>query len=230
MNKLKDVADTSQYRDQLIHFLNEYGLNGMAILAMTRKAEGHTCAPGEIIVEQGKRSKHIFFLLTGIVQIYVKEMGQVKSMGERGAVTMLGEIAYFNKTPATATVSVSGKSPAVVFRLSYREFGEIIERYPDVKGVLARIGDMRVIRQFHGFIPFRMFMDMIGWRKDRFAVNRAFAEYLENGINLAFKPLLKKDAKILEVGDGPGLASEMLYGSDHLRHLAVPRSIDSFSQ
>lgn len=214
MKRLKSGSETESHKHELVKVLNEFGLNGMAILAMIRDAEEWTYDVGEAIVEQGKRSKHIYFLLTGSVLIEVQEHGDTVSMGERSAVTMLGEIAFFNDTPATATVSVAGKSPAIVYRLSYSHFSAIIGQYSDVRVTLARIGDMRMIRQLHGFIPYRMYMDMIGWRKDRFAIGRAFAEDLENSVNLVFKPALKENADILEVGDGPGLVSEILHESD----------------
>lgn len=214
MKKYKNEAETYRYRNELVQFLNEYGLNGMAILAMIRESEVYTYAPGEVILEQGKRSKHIFFLVTGSVTIHVMDMGHDRAMGETQAMTMLGEIAYFNNTPASATAIVGGTKPALVFRLSYTEFAKIIVRFPDVKGTLARIGDLRIIKQLHGFVGYSMFMDMIGWKKDRFAMNRAFAEDLENAVHSVFVPALKKkNSSLLEVGDGPGLVSEILYES-----------------
>lgn len=214
MKVLKGGTKAEEYRNGLVQFLSEFGLNGMAILAMVSKSEVYTYAPSELIVEQGMRSRHVFFLVTGSVTIHVKEGGRDVSMGEQTAMTMLGEIAFFNKTPATATARVAGGKPAVVFRLGYGEFREIIDQFPDVQGTLARIGDLRMIRQRNGYIGYRMFMDMIGWRKDRFAVNRAFSEDLENAVKMVFMPRLKKTDKILEVGDGPGLVSEILFDSD----------------
>lgn len=213
MKKLDDSPELQQFRTEMIQFLNEFGLNGMAILAMARIADGYSYAPGEEIVRENEHSRHIYFLMSGSAQIRVEGDRRGSSAGTREAVTMLGEIAYFNDTPATATATVAGKAPAVVFRLGYDDFSEILERFPDARGTLARIGEMRMIRHLHGFIAYRRFMDMIGWPKDRFAVNRAFAKDLDDTVNLVFKPLLKKNSRILEVGDGPGLVSEMLHGS-----------------
>lgn len=214
MKVLKVGKEAEGYRNGLVQFLNQYGLNGRAILAMVRRSKAYTYAPSELIVEQGKRSRHVFFLVTGSVIIHVKEGGRDVRMGEQPAITMLGEIAFFNNTPATATAKVADSGPAIVFRLGYGEFREIIDRFPDVRRTLARIGDLRMIRQRNGYIGFRMFMDMIGWRKDRFAVNRAFSADLENTVKLEFMPRLKKSDKILEVGDGPGLVSEIIFDSD----------------
>ena len=196
MKSLKRGNEAEDYRNGLVQFLSQYGLNGMAILAMVRKSEAYTYAPSELIVEQGKRSRNIFFLVTGSVTIHVKEGGRDVRVGEQTAMTMLGEIAFFNNTPATATARVADNKPAIVFRLGYDEFREIIDRYPDVQATLARIGDLRMIRQRNGFVGYRMFMDMIGWRKDRFAVNRAFSADLENAVKLVFMPRLKKSDKI----------------------------------
>lgn len=214
MEKLKDSPQIMELRTRLIQFLNGIELNGMAILAIARQAEEYTYAPGELIVKQDQESKFIYFVLTGKVLVQVREKGKAMSMGAREAVTMVGEIAYFNKTPATATVKVGGRKPSVVFRIGYEEFGRILDKFPDVRATLARIGELRVIRHYHGFIAYRRFMDMIGWHKDRFAVNRAFAADLDNAVNLVFKPLLKKNARILEVGDGPGLVCELLYDAN----------------
>jgi hypothetical protein len=214
MKVLQGGKAAEEYRNGLVQFLSEYGLNGMAVLAMVNKSEMFTYAPSELIVEQGKRSKHIFFLVAGSATIHVKEGGGDVRVGEQPAISMLGEIAFFNKTPATATARIASSKPAVVFRLGYGEFREIIDRFPDVQNTLARIGDLRMLRQRNGYIGYRMFMDMIGWRKDRFAVNRAFSGDLENAVKLVFLPRLKKKAKILEVGDGPGLVSEIVFDAD----------------
>ncbi|MCZ6627915.1 MAG: cyclic nucleotide-binding domain-containing protein [SAR324 cluster bacterium] len=222
MRKLKDGPETGEYRATLIQFLNEYNLNGMAILAMAREVVPYSYAPGEFILKQDEQSQFICFLLSGKVRILLKDKGRPKSVGTLEPVTMLGEIAYFNSTPASATVKVEGKTPAVVFRISYSSFTMVLERFPDVRATLSRIGDMRVLKHFHGFISYRKFMEMIGWRKDRFAVNRAFSQDLDFALGRVFRPAIKKNAKILEVGDGPGLVAELLYDSE-------PKILDNLS-
>jgi SAM-dependent methyltransferase len=210
MKKLKDTPELEALRGSLIQSLNDLGLNGRPILAMVRQAEPY----------QNHQANFVFFLLKGETEISLEEKGKTRVLGKSGPVTTLGEIAYFNKTPATATVTVSSKEPAVVFRLSYEDFGSIIQQHPDVRETLARIGEMRIIRQYHGFVSYSLFMELIGWRKDRFAINRAFAEDLENAVTLALLPLLTEGKRILEVGDGPGLICEML-------HSAKPELLDN---
>ncbi|MEE8434088.1 MAG: cyclic nucleotide-binding domain-containing protein, partial [bacterium] len=198
----------------LMRFLTEYGLVAPAILSLARRTELAQYKPKEAVMIQGKTYDEIFFLVEGRIQIsiYLKDRNEV--VGERGPVTLLGEISYFNKIPATANVHITGREPAHVLTISYENFSEVINEYPQIKPTLTRIGDMRVISQKDGFSSFTFFMDMIGWKRDRLALNRSQLEHLEETVIQVLMPRLPEDGKLLDVGDGPGIVCEVIHELD----------------
>jgi hypothetical protein len=218
MKKLEHSESIEGYRHALMKFLNEYSLGAPAILTLARRAEPVVFAPGEKVLRQGEHDPHIYFLVQGRIQISIHFQDRTEVLSERGPVTLLGEISYFNNTPVTATVTVGGGDDGVFLRLSYEMFTEIIEQYPQIKPTLARIGSMRVIGQKDGFAPYSFFMDMIGWKRDRLAVNRALFPYLEDTIVGKLLPALGEHFRMLDVGDGPGIVSEIIH-ERHPEHL-----------
>lgn len=210
MHLLDNDPAVPGYRNDLMQFLNGFGLDAAAILSTARRTEPVVYEPSEVVLTQGTHDEYLYFLVQGTIVISLEQHGRVEVLGERPAVTLLGEISYFNHTPATATVAVKRDGPATFLRLSYDEFTDVLEHYPQVKPTLARIGEMRVIAQMDGFISYQRFMELIGQKRDRLAVNRALFHYLEDTITLRLLPRLDAGARILEVGDGPGIISEVL--------------------
>lgn len=210
MQLLENEPSVKDYRTALMNFLNEYGLDGAAILSLARRTEPVAYDPGEVVLNQGVMDHHVYFLVKGNIAIRLRQSDREETLGERGPVTLLGEISFFNGTPATATVAVANSEPATFLRLTYEQFHEVIEEYPLTKPALARIGEMRMVSQMDGFISFQRYMDMIGWRRERLAVNRALFPHLEDTINLRLLPRLEPHHRLLEVGDGPGIVSEII--------------------
>lgn len=220
MRVLVNDASETQYQRAMMEFLNTYGLDAAAILGLARRSEPVEYMPGEALLHQGKMEGYVFFLIKGHIRIRLDVNGEQRILGERAPVTVLGEISYFNGTPATATVEVTSAGPAITMRVSYDHFTEVVEQFSAVRTVLARIGEMRVISQFNGFIRHSYFMDLIGWKRDRFAVNRALFPTLESTIRNILLPRLEKTHRIMEVGDGPGVVTELL-------HELRPEQLDS---
>ncbi|HEX9841572.1 MAG TPA: cyclic nucleotide-binding domain-containing protein, partial [bacterium] len=210
MQPLQNDPAIAGYRTALMHFLNEFGLDATAIMSMARRTEPLLYEPGEVVLAQGAYDQYIYFLVNGEIVISLSQQDRNEVLGERTAVTLLGEISYFNGTPATATVAVKKGSPATFLRLSYDEFTDVLETYPQIKPTLARIGEMRVIAQMDGFTSFDRFMDMIGHKRDRLAVNRALFPHLEDTVTFRLLPRLNEHSRILEVGDGPGIICEVM--------------------
>ncbi len=211
MRVLVNDSDETQFQRAMMEFLNTYGLDAAAILGMTRRSEPVHYDSGEAILNQGRIEGYIYFLIRGNIQIRVDTNGEQRIVGERAPVTVLGEISYFNGTPATATVEVTRAGPAVAMRVSYAHFTEVVDQFPAVRATLARIGEMRVISQFNGFIRYTYFMDMIGWKHDRFAVNRALYPTLELTVRNVLLPRVESGHRVLEVGDGPGVVCELVH-------------------
>ncbi|HKI97968.1 MAG TPA: cyclic nucleotide-binding domain-containing protein [bacterium] len=210
MELLHDDPAVPGYRTALMQFLNGFGLDATAILSLARRTEPVAYEPGEVVLTQGAFDEHLYFLVKGEIVISLKQEDRAEALGERAPVTLLGEISYFNGTPATATVAVKNTSGATFLRLPYDQFTDVLDTYPQIKPTLARIGEMRVISQMDGFTSFTRFMDMIGHKRDRLAVNRALFPHLEDTLTLRLLPNLDEQARILEVGDGPGIICEVL--------------------
>jgi CRP-like cAMP-binding protein len=210
MRLLQSDAGTVEYRNGLMRFLNEYGLDATAILSLARRTEPVEYEAGEAVLRQGTFDHHIYFLVHGEIVISLQHHEREEVLGERSPVTLLGEISYFNGTPATATVTTKGPAPAVLLRLSYEKFTDVIDEFPQIKPTLARIGEMRMVAQMDGYASFERFMEMIGWKRDRLAVNRALFPHLEDTLTLRLLPRLNETSRILEVGDGPGIICEVI--------------------
>jgi CRP-like cAMP-binding protein len=220
MQVLQGDAQDAEYRRALIHFLNKFGLDAAASLGMSRVAEIVSFDPGEPILTQGKYDHFVYFLIQGNIRIHVQVENETRVIGERAPVTLLGEISFFNGTPATATVEPTAEAPAVLLRVSYPVFTEILEEHPGVRTTLARIGDLRVISGYNGFASFAFFMEQIGRKHDRLAVNRALFPALERTLRTVLLPRLEDHHRVLDVGDGPGIVSELLHD---MRPALLPR-------
>ncbi len=210
---LEKGADTESYRHDLMQFLNRFGLNAAGVLTMARHTEAVRYDAGEAVLTQGLNYEFVYFLVQGTIRISLAGEGgaERRVLGERAPVTVLGEISFFNRTPATASVEVTPDASAVLLRVSYENFARLIEEYPEVRDTLSRIGEMRIISGFNGFVKYGFFMDQIGWRMDRFAVNRSLYTTLEGTVEKVLLPLIQPGQRLLEVGDGPGIVCEALY-------------------
>ncbi len=210
MQVLQADQKEAQYRQELMQFLNKFGLDAAAILSMSRRSELVRYDPGEAILRQGQHDQFVYFLIEGNIRIHIVLEGENRVLGERSPVTLLGEISFFNGTPATATVESMENAPAVLLRVSYADFTEIVKEHPAVRATLARIGDLRIISGYNGFSAFSFFMDQIGRKRDRFTVNRALFPALERTIRRVLMPRVEEHHRVLEVGDGPGIVCELM--------------------
>lgn len=211
MKVIKSDVNLGDYRTDVMNFLNDFGLEAPAILSISRRVELVRFNAREDVLTQGEQQHHIYFLVKGGISIIVKVHDREEKIGEMGPVTMLGEISYFNRIPSTATVHVDSGSEALFLRISFDGFGEVIDDFPQIKPTLMRIGDLRVISQKDGFASYSFFMDMIGWKRDRLALNRALSPQLENTVINQFLARLDAQDRILDVGDGPGLICEIIH-------------------
>jgi len=223
MQRLSNEQDINTHRLALMQYLNTQHLDAQAILGISRRSEPCLYEVGEAILTQGATDKFVYFQLTGKSYVRLKTEEDERILGEREAVSVLGEISFFNKTPATATVEVAPPAACVVMRISYDDFGDVIEEYPQVREILSRIGDMRIISQYNGFTSFKLFMDMIGWLRDRFAINRAPMPAFEYNLNKSVLENFGPHDRLLEVGDGPGVVCEVIYEQkpELLEHLYI---------
>ena len=210
MKPFEDEKSLAEYRSQLMQYLNEYGLDAAAILSLARRTEGVVYEPGEAVLRQGEYDHYVYFLVEGSIIISITTHDRTEILGERKPVILLGEISFFNGSPATALVEVGGKSQGVLLRISYEEFRNVLDANPNIQPTLARIGEMRMISQKDGYASYNFFMEMIGGKQDRLVLNRSLLPHLEYLIHQVLLPRLKPEGKILEVGDGPGIICDTI--------------------
>jgi len=210
METLRDSEKAKQHRGVLIRYLNENGLDGESILSISRQSEAVVFESDEAVILQGKMAEHVFFLVSGDVGVYARVDGEYRELGERKAVSVLGEISYFNNSAATADVVVKSRAPAIVFRIGYKTLSQIIEQFPNVRECLNRIGDMRLITQANGFANYGFFMDLIGNKHNRFLLDHQVLPGVDIVLRSKIAPLIKDGKTLLEVGDGPGIICELL--------------------
>jgi len=82
---------------------------------------------GRQIMTQGDRGAEMFVVVSGSARI--ERDGQ--SLGVRGAGEVLGEIALLDGGPRTATVTLAEPSRMLV--LARREFGALMDEFPEVR-------------------------------------------------------------------------------------------------
>lgn len=210
MEILRDAEKAKAHRSVLMNFLNDNGLDGESILSITRQAEPVIFEPDEAVILQGKMASHVFFLVKGDVGVYARVDNEYRELGERRSVSVLGEISYFNGTAATADVVVKSREAAIAFRLTYDMLTGIIAEFPGVKDCLERIGDLRLITQANGFANFGFFMELIGNKHKRFLLDHQVLPHFEIMLRTKVLPMIQDGKTVLEVGDGPGIISELL--------------------
>lgn len=209
MELLRDQEHIESSRTLLLDYLNQNGLDGESILSISRQSVAYFCEPDEAIILQGKEQQCVYFLVTGGVAVYAQIEGEYRELGERDSVCVLGEISFFTGSLPTADVIVRGPEPGIVFRLDFDRLGEIIRDHPQVREMLNRIGEMRLIAQHNGFANFPGFMELIGHKRQRYLLDQRVAPLLDDLVREKLVPLIQDGKTLLEVGDGPGILSEM---------------------
>lgn len=112
-----------------------------AMLPFLRRGEG---AKGEKLITQGEEGDEVFFLLEGLVEVYVDDV----SVRNEGAGAILGEIAMLRTGRRTATVVC--ESPTVsFFRLSRYDWEYVIgldRRFEVIRQIFSSLADDRAGR------------------------------------------------------------------------------------
>jgi CRP-like cAMP-binding protein len=99
--------------------------------------------PGDQIMHEGDKSDSIFFLQAGKLNVFVKKDGKPTKIGEIGPGELVGEMAFVNHAPRSATVVAAVASELVQVSKSSFE-GAIDGQAPwlkaFIKSLIKRIG------------------------------------------------------------------------------------------
>lgn len=110
--------------------------------------------PGSHLLDEGERSSTLWFLLDGEVSICLLADGAPLEVSRRGPGSWLGEVAFFDHGPSTATVVAT--TPVVVARIDHAELAALEEADPQalhaLLGVLLRQMAERVSQGSSGIL------------------------------------------------------------------------------
>ena len=93
---------------------------------------------GHVLMRQGDRGNEMFVLVSG--KVSVERAG--RALGERGAGSVLGEIALLAEMPRTATVIAI--EPSRMFVVGHREFHSLMDQMPSVRTSVLEVLASRI--------------------------------------------------------------------------------------
>jgi len=88
-----------------------------------------TYQPGEIIIHKGDKSRDLFFLTEGLVEISTEEPTGNVILNEVEAPDIIGDIAFLSGFPRTATARA--RTPVKIFALRYQDFRDLFHELPE---------------------------------------------------------------------------------------------------
>jgi CRP-like cAMP-binding protein len=91
--------------------------------------EHRTYQPSQIIIHKGDRSRDLFFLTEGLVEISTEEPTGNVILNEVEAPDIIGDIAFLSGFPRTATAQA--KTPVRLFALRYQDFRDLFHESPE---------------------------------------------------------------------------------------------------
>ncbi|KAI8830074.1 hypothetical protein BJ741DRAFT_364483 [Chytriomyces cf. hyalinus JEL632] len=100
--------------------------------------EEQTYPAKTFIIREGEEGRHMYFLLTGSLEVSVQ--GRPVTNINEGS--FFGEMALIAQIPRTA--SIMTKTPCCAYSLSSTDFNSIIERFPQVSRRISIISDERM--------------------------------------------------------------------------------------
>ncbi len=97
-------------------------------------------AKNEPVVNEGEASRELFIVFSGLAGVRKGE----ELLAKLWPGDLFGEIAFLGGGPRTATVSALEDSE--MFRCEAAEFVKIIEEYPELKGALSQVAQLRIAK------------------------------------------------------------------------------------
>ena len=102
------------------------------------QAEAKTYADGELVVAEGEPGDALYIIVSGIASVTADDMGNEKKVAELTDGAFFGEMGVITRQPRSATVRARGELSAL--RIPRQAVLDILEAYPKVKEVVAKIG------------------------------------------------------------------------------------------
>lgn len=124
------------------------GADSSAISHLASAADEVTVDAGHVLIREGSNHQELYILETGGATVHVDG----EQVAEIPAGELIGELGYFVKTPASATVTASAESTVLV--IPYNRFAQILSDNPPLVLTIAtelaeRLHAMDVRLQHH---------------------------------------------------------------------------------
>ncbi|GAA2038681.1 Crp/Fnr family transcriptional regulator [Catenulispora yoronensis] len=104
---------------------------------LLRAGTGVSFGPGDVLLSEGARDRHVFLLMSGFVKVTATlENGQESLLSVRVGGDMVGEMAAVDGAPRSATVTACGPLAARVFQPAM--MADLMARRPEVAMALTR--------------------------------------------------------------------------------------------
>ena len=86
-------------------------------------------SPGDVLIQEGDTSDRIFLVKFGTFNVMVKKDGRTTKVGEVSDGQLVGEMAFIDKKPRSATVVATSR--AEVFVVSQESFQKRFDAQPE---------------------------------------------------------------------------------------------------
>jgi CRP-like cAMP-binding protein len=100
---------------------------------------------GAVVLARGDADRSLFLIASGSVEVLVHEGNKERRVREQGPGTVLGEVAFFDGMPRSATVRAL--TDCELFRMGADAFEVLAARHPDLgRRVLLELGRVLAAR------------------------------------------------------------------------------------
>lgn len=101
-------------------------------------AEARTYSDGQTVMAEGEPGDALFIIVNGIASVVADDLGSEKEVAELTDGAFFGEMGVITDQPRSATVRARGDLS--LLRIPKEAVRAILEDYPKVKEVVAKIG------------------------------------------------------------------------------------------
>ncbi len=123
------------------------GLSPVDWERLVAATERRRFAAGDVVMGLGEAERSLYLIATGTVEVFVgdADAGTERSVRVQGPGSVLGEVAFFDGRPRSA--SVRALSSGEVLRLSEVAFDGLAGRHPDLaRKILVDLGRILALR------------------------------------------------------------------------------------
>ncbi len=103
---------------------------------------------GDVVMRRGEAERSLYLIASGSVEVFVGDAENERSVRVQGPGSVLGEMAFFDGRPRSATVRA--RADGEVLRLSETAFDGLAGRHPDLgRKILVDLGRILALRLRH---------------------------------------------------------------------------------